>query len=147
MQDSWVTNKQYTAATDITSELNGNVKNIGGSVDLRSQAFCNDATVSTDPTTTDVYSQQECTARDPSATINATAQNIGGDFQSVALVAGNNFEEDTNAPFAPVQNLQLNSSSLNATNNTNVYNVKGSAAVVGSAIGNSAQIVHYNIGN
>jgi hypothetical protein len=31
-----------------------------------------------------------------------------------------------------------------ATNNTNVYNVKGSAAVVSSAIGNSAQIVHYS---
>lgn len=144
MQDSWVTNNQYTAATDISSELNGTVKNIGGSVDLRSQAFCNDANISTDPTTTDVYSSQECAARDPSATINATALNIGGDFQSVAVAMGNNFAEDTNAPFAPVQNFQVNSSALTATNNTNVYNVKGSAAVVGSAIGNSAQIVHYN---
>jgi hypothetical protein len=147
MQDSWVTNKQYVASVDITSELNANVKNIGGSAQLSSQAFCNDATVSTDPTTTDVYSQQECTAKDPTATLNATAQNIGGDFQSASIAMGNNFEEDTNAPNAPVQNYQINASGVNAINNTNVYNVKGSAAVIGSAIGNNAQIVHYNIGN
>jgi hypothetical protein len=147
MQDSWVTNNQYTASPDISATLNGNVKNIGGSASLLSQSFCNDATVSTDPSTTDVYNQQECAARDPSATVNVTAQNIGGDFQSMAITAGNSFEEDTNAPYAPVQNYQVNSSALTATNNTNVYNVKGSAAVVGSAIGNSAQIVHYNIGN
>ncbi|HEX2590866.1 MAG TPA: hypothetical protein VHL34_05200 [Rhizomicrobium sp.] len=144
MQDSWVTSKQYTSAVDINSQLNANVKNIGGSVDLRSQAFCNDSNVSTDPTTTDVYNSQECAAKDPSASLNATAQNIGGDFQSVAVAMGNNFAEDTNAPNAPVQNYQLNSSGVYATNNTNVYNVKGSAAVVSSAIGNSAQIVHYS---
>lgn len=147
MQDSWVTNNQYAASPDISSSLNANVQNIGGSASLLSQSFCNDSNVSTDPTTTDVYNQQECAAKDPSATVNATAKNIGGDFQSVSLAAGNNFEEDTNAPNAPVQNYQVNSSALNATNNTNVYNVKGSAVVAGSAIGNNAQIVHYNVGN
>jgi hypothetical protein len=147
MQDSWVTNKQYTAAPDINSDLTGNVSNIGGSVDLHSQASCNDANISTDPTTTDVFSQQECAAKDPTATLTATAQNIGGDFQSAAVAMGNNFEEDTNAPQAPVQNYQVNSSSLTARNNTSVHKVNGSVSVVGSAIGNSAQIVHYNIGN
>jgi hypothetical protein len=144
MQDSWVTNKQYTSAQTISSDLSANVKNIGGSVDLRSQAFCNDANISTDPTTTDVYSSQECTAVDPSATLNATVQNIGGDFQSASVAFGNTFAEDTNAPNAPVQNYQVNNSGVNAINNTNVYNVKGSTAVIGSAIGNNAQIVHYN---
>ncbi len=145
MQDSWVTNKQYTSSASISSTLNANVKNIGGSVDLRSQTFCNDANISTDPTTTDVYSSQECTSIDPSATLNATVNNIGGDFQSASIAMGNNMAEDTNAPYAPVQNFQLNNASINATNNTNVYSVKGSTAVIGSAIGNNAQIVHYNV--
>jgi hypothetical protein len=143
MQDSWVTTKQYTAG-DATATLNGNVKNIGGSAQLTAQAFCNDANISTDPTTTDVYSEQECAAKDPSATMNATANNIGGDFQSASIAMANNFQEDTNAPNAPVQNYQINHSAVTATNNTNIYSVKGSAAVIGSAIGNNAQIVHYN---
>jgi len=145
MQDSWVTNKQYTSAVDVSSSLSASVKNIGGSAQLTSQAFCNNATISTDPTTTDVYSNQECTAQDPSATLNATATNIGGDFQSAAISMANNFEEDTNAPNAPVQNYQVNASNVSALNNTNVYSVQGSAAVVGSAIGNNAQIIHYNV--
>jgi hypothetical protein len=145
MQDSWVTNNQFTSSAAISANLSASVKNIGGSVDLRSQAFCNDANISTDPTTTDVFSKQECTAQDPSASLNATVQNIGGDFQSISLAQGNGFAEDTNAPNAPVQNYQVSSAEVNAVNNTNVYNVKGSVAVVGSAIGNNAQIVHYNI--
>jgi hypothetical protein len=120
MQDSWVTNTQYTSSASISSSLNANVSDIGGSVDLHSQVFCNDANISTDPTTTDVYSQQECTAIDPSATLNATVQNIGGDFQSAAVAQGNNFSEDTNAPNAPVQNFQVNRSAVNAVNNTTV---------------------------
>jgi hypothetical protein len=147
MQDSWVTNNQYTSSVNVSSSLNANVKNIGGSAQLTSQAFCNNAGISTDPTTTDVYSNQECQAQDPSATLNATANNIGGDFQSASIAMANNFEEDTNAPHAPVQNYQVNASNVNALNNTNVYSVQGSATVVGSAIGNNAQIVHYNIGN
>jgi hypothetical protein len=144
MQDSWVTNKQYTQSAAIRSDLNALVKNIGGSVDLRSQAFCNDAGISTDPTTTDVFSQQECRAIDPTATLNATAMNIGGDIQSAAVAMGNNFSEDTNAPNAPVQTYQVNASAVNASNNTNLYNVMGSAAVIGSAIGNNSTIIHYN---
>lgn len=143
MQDSWVTSKQYTAG-DVTATLNGNVKNLGGSGSLVAQAFCNDANVSTDPTTTDVYSEQECAAKDPTATVNGTANNIGGDFASAAIAMANNFQEDTNAPYAPVQNYQINHSAVNAVNNTSIYSVKGSASVTGSAIGNNAQIVHYN---
>lgn len=147
MQDSWVTNNQYVSSVNVSSDLTASVRNIGGSAQLTSQAFCNDANISTDPTTTDVYSNQECRAQDPSATLNATVQNIGGDFQSASVAMGNNFAEDTNAPNAPVQNYQVNASSVNAVNNTMLYNVQGSAAVIGSAVGNNAQIVHYNIGN
>jgi len=145
MQDSWVTNKQFVANVDIVSDLNANVKNVGGSVDLRSQAFCNDANISTDPTTTDVTSGQECQAIDPYAGLNATIQNVGGNVQTAAIAYGNNFAEDTNAPYAPVGNYQVNNAGVNAVNNTNAYNVNGSVAVIGSAIGNNAQIVHYNL--
>jgi hypothetical protein len=146
LQDSWVTNKQYTSSVNVSSDLYANVKNVTGSVGLTSQAVCNDANISTDPTTTDVYSNQECRAQDPSATLNATVQNIGGSVQTAAIAMGNNFAEDTNAPNAPVQNYQINASSVNALNNTKVYDA-GSTAVVGTAIGNNAQIVHYNLGN
>ena len=147
MQDTNVTNSQYTSSVDIGSSLSANVKDVAGEVTLSSQAFCNNASVSTDPTTTQVYSQQECQAIDPSASLSATVQNVGGGLSSAAVGLGNNFEEDTNAPNAPVQNYQLNSSNISALNNTNAYNVQGSVSILGQAIGNNAQIIHYNIGN
>ncbi|HEY1711167.1 MAG TPA: hypothetical protein VGG10_23070 [Rhizomicrobium sp.] len=147
MQDTNVTNSQYTSSIDIGASLSANVKNVYGDATLSSQAFCNNASVSTDPTTTVVYSQQECQAQDPSASLSATVQNVGGGLSSSAVSLGNNFEEDTNAPNAPVQNYQLNASNVSAINNTNAYNVQGSVSIVGQAIGNNAQIVHYNIGN
>jgi hypothetical protein len=147
MQDTDVTNSQYASSIDIGASLSANVKNVAGDATLAAQAFCNNASVSTDPTTTSVYSQQECQAQDPSASVSATVQNIGGGLSSSAVALGNNFEEDTNAPNAPVQNYQLNASNVSALNNTNAYNVNGSVSIVGQAIGNNAQIIHYNIGN
>ena len=147
MQDTSVTNTQYTQAGSIAADLNANARQVSGDVDLSAQAFCNNASISTDPTSTQVYSSQECHASDPSTLVNATVQDVGGNVNISASSIGNSFEEDTNAPNAPVQNYQLNDSNLAATVNSSVWNVKGSVSVAGAAIGNSAQIIHYNTGN
>jgi hypothetical protein len=147
MQDTSVTNHQYTQAGAIAADLNANARQVSGDVDLSAQAFCNSASISTDPTSTQVYSAQECHASDPSTALNATVQDVGGNVNISASSIGNSFEEDTNAPQAPVQNYQLNDSNLAATVNSSVWNVKGSVNVQGAAIGNSAEIIHYNTGN
>lgn len=147
MQDTKVTNNQFATSVNISSALNANVKNVGKNVSLVSQAVCNSANISTDPTTTDVYSNQECEVKDPSSKINATVQNVGGDMTIASSALGNTFEEDTNAPNAPVQNFQLNKSSLNSTVNASAVNIGGTAVVSSTAIGNDAQIVHYSTGN
>ena len=147
MQDTSVTNHQYTQAGAIAADLNANARQVSGDVDLSAQAFCNSASISTDPTSTQVHSAQECHASDPSTALNATVQDVGGNVNISASSIGNSFEEDTNAPQAPVQNYQLNDSNLAATVNSSVWNVKGSVSVQGAAIGNSAEIIHYNTGN
>jgi hypothetical protein len=147
MQDTKVTNNQYASSVNISSELNANVKNVGKDVSLVSQAVCNSANISTDPTTTDVYSNQECDAKDPSSRLNATVQNVNGNLTASTSALGNTFEEDTNAPNAPIQNYQINKSNINSSANVNAYNVNGNAVVSSSAIGNDAQIVHYSTGN
>ena len=147
MNDTHVTNTQYTQSGAIAADLNANVNQVSGDADLSAQAFCNSASISTDPNTTQVYSSQECHASDPSAVLNAQVADVGGNANLSASAIGNSFEEDTNAPNAPIQNYQLNDSNLNSTVNANVWSVKGSVAVQGAAIGNSAQIIHYNTGN
>ena len=147
MQDTSVTNNQYTQAGSIAADLNANARQVSGDVDLSAQAFCNNASISTDPTSTQVYSSQECHASDPSTAVNATVADVAGNVSVSGSSIGNSFEEDTNAPNAPVQNYQLNDSNLAATVNSSVWNVKGSVNIQGAAIGNSAQIIHYNTGN
>lgn len=147
MNDTTVTSEQYTQSGAIAADLNGNARAIGGDVDFSAQAFCNSASVSTDPSTVSVYSAQECHASDPSAALNATVQDAGGNVSIAASAIGNSFEEDTNAPNAPIQNYQLNDSNLASTLNASVWDVKGSVNVSGAAIGNSAQIIHYNTGH
>lgn len=147
MQDTHVTNKQQSQATTIDAQTNINAKNIGGNVGFVSQAVCNSATVSTDPTVTDVYSNQECYAKDPNASVNANLSTVGGSVSLASVAVGNTFSEDTNAPNAPVQNYQINNSTVYGTTNASVKNVGGNVNLSASAIGNSAQIVHYNIGN
>ncbi|HEY8699125.1 MAG TPA: hypothetical protein VIM02_16095 [Rhizomicrobium sp.] len=143
MNDTNVTNTQYNQSDAIAADLNGNMHEISGNADMTASAFCNSASVSTDPTTTKVYSAQECHAADPSAALNANVSDIGGNSNLASAAIGNTFEEDTNAPNAPVQNYQLNDSNLNATNNSSVWNVKGSVNVTGAAVGNTGQIIHY----
>jgi hypothetical protein len=143
MNDTTVQSTQYTQSGAIAADLNATARQVSGDVDLSAQSFCNSASVSTDPNTASVFSSQECHASDPSADLNARVQDVGGNVTIAASAIGNSFEEDTNAPNAPIQNYQLNDSNLASTVNSSVWNVKGSVNVAGSAIGNSAQIIHY----
>lgn len=144
MNDTYVTNEQYASTVNISSSLSSNVKNVGGSVGLQSQAVCNSASISTDPTTTQIYSNQECMAQDPSSTINSVAQNIGGDLSIASSALGNSFAADSNAPNMPVETHQINHSSTYSTVNASAYNVNGSVGVSSAAIGNNAQVIHYS---
>ena len=65
-------------------------------------------------------------------------------FQGSAL--GNTFQADSNAPNFPVFNRQLNSSGVISNMNVAAYNVGGTVGMSSSAIGNTAQIIHYNTG-
>lgn len=143
MNNTTVTNNQYVSSVSISSDLNANVTNTGGTVDLSSQAVCNSAGVSTDPAYTNVYSNQECNAKDPSAQLNANVANIGNDVSLASTAVGNSFEEDTNAQSSAIQNYQLNNSNVYATTNANVTNVAGNVSASATAIGNTAQIIHY----
>ena len=147
MQDTKVNNQQFSKSSYIGSQLNANVNNVSGSVGYVSQAVCNAASVSTDPNTTDVYSNQECRSIDPSSTLNASVTNVSGDASLASSALGNNFEEDTNAPNAPVETYQINSSAMTSTVNANVAGVHGSTSATSAAIGNNAQIVHYGTTN
>jgi hypothetical protein len=143
MQDTKVNNQQYSKSAYIGSELNTNVNNVTGSVGYTSQAVCNAADVSTDPNTTDVYSNQECRAQDPTSTLNAAVTNVSGDVSLASSSLGNNFSEDTNAPNAPVETNQINASATYSTVNASIAGVHGSASATSAAIGNNAEIVHY----
>ena len=143
MNDTHVQNSQYTSSVDISSDLGARVTNVDGSVSVAGQAICNSAGISTDPNITQVNSNQECQAKDPSSQVYVDSWNVGGDFQVTNMAAGNTFEEDTNAPNAPITTRQLNASSVNANTTVHVQNVAGTTAIQSTAIGNSAQIVHY----
>ena len=57
---------------------------------------------------------------------------------------GNSFEADCNAPNMPIWNKQINNSTVASTVNANVYNIGGSTSMSSSAVGNTAQIIHYS---
>jgi hypothetical protein len=143
LNDTTLTNTQYNQSGAIAADLNASVRQVSGDVDLSAQAFCNSASISSDPNNVSVYSSQECHAADPSTDVNAAVQDVAGNVSVSGSSIGNSFEEDTNAPNANVQNNQLNDSNLAATVNASVWSVKGSVSVAGAAIGNSAQIIHY----
>jgi len=147
MQDTSVNNQQYSTSSLIESDLNAHASNIGGSAQYTSQAVCNSANVSTDPTTTNVYSNQECRAQDPTSTLNAGISNIAGDVSLASSSLGNTFAEDTNAPNAPVESYQINSSATYSALNASVANIGGTATTTSAAIGNNSQIVHYGTSN
>ncbi len=58
MNDTNVTNTQYNQSDAIAADLNGNMHQISGDANMSAQAFCNSASVSIDPNTTQVYSAQ-----------------------------------------------------------------------------------------
>jgi hypothetical protein len=117
---------------------------VGGDVGIQNQAVCNSASISTDPTITAITSQQQCDAVDPSANAYVDASKIGGSFSLANSAIGNTFEADSNAQNMPVNNTQINRSSVNATTTANVSNVAGTVSVTSAAIGNNAQIIHYS---
>lgn len=147
MNDTHVTNEQYNKSVTIDSTINGHVSDIGGSVGYTSQTVCNSAGVSTDPRTTQIYSNQDCHSVDPSSKINANVYNIGGDVGLASSSVGNTFEADSNASNMPVETHQLNTSYVHSTVNANVANVGGSVGATSSAIANNAQIIHYSTGH
>jgi hypothetical protein len=142
--DTHVTNTQTDESTNIGSDVNAQIANVGGGVSVSGQAFCNSTDVSTDPNVTAVNSTQTCHASDPGSTVNATVNNVGGDVAIASSASGNVFTEDTNALSSPTQLNQANTSNVFSTVNATVHNVGGSVGVTSSAIGNSAQIVHYS---
>jgi hypothetical protein len=143
MDNATVNNNQYVSSVSISADQNADVKNVGGTVTLQSQAICNAADVSTDPHSTTVTSTQECQANDPSALLNATVTNAGNDVSLSSQAVGNSFSEDTNAASMPTQNTQINESNIASTVNAKVTNVQGNVSVNSTAIGNNAQIVQY----
>ena len=142
--DTHVTNNQDDESTNIGSEVNAEVSNVGGGVSISGQAFCNSTDVSTDPNVTAVNSTQTCHAQDPGSSVNATVHDVGGDVSIASSALGNNFTEDTNALSSPTMLHQTNTSNVFSTANATVNAVGGSVGVTSSAIGNSAQVVHYS---
>ena len=128
----------------IDTNINTSVSNVWGSVGVTSQAICNGANISTDPTLSAANSYQKCDATDPASSIKANIANIGGDAVVQSMALGNSFEADSNAPNMPIVTRQINNSMGASTVHANVSNIGGSTSLTSSAIGNTAQIIHYS---
>jgi|HubBroStandDraft_5_1064220.scaffolds.fasta_scaffold92353_2 hypothetical protein len=143
MNNTIVNNNQYASGAAVGSDLNAQVTNINGSINMSNQVSCNNADVSTDPAYTVVNSKQQCAVGDPSQATNVFAAQVQNDVNVAGSVAANVYTEDTNAKYNFVNTNQLNQSAVNSTTNVNAYNVGGSVNVSSSAVGNTAQVVHY----
>lgn len=141
--DTIVDNDQYASGAAVGSDLNAMTTNVNGSVNLSNTVACNSADVSTDPAYTVVNSKQECAVGDPSQATNVFAAQIQNDVNVSGAVAANVYTEDTNAKYNYVNTNQINESAVNSTTNVQTYNIGGSVNVSSSAVGNTAQIVHY----
>jgi hypothetical protein len=145
MNDTKVVSNQYVGPdAAIGSDINADISNVWGSVGISNQAFCNSATVSTDPILTSVHSTQECRSLDPSAAIHANVNGVVGDMAVQSIAMGNTMQTDSNAPNFPVFNNQINNSISASTINMSAFNVGGSMSLTSGAIGNKAQILHYS---
>lgn len=138
-----VDNDQYASGEAVGSDLDAQVTNVNGSVNLSNVVACNTADVSTDPAYTIVNSKQECAVGDPSQATNVFAAQVQGDLNVSGAVAANVYTEDTNASYNYVNTTQINSSAVNSTTNVQAFNVGGTVNVSSSAVGNTAQVVHY----
>ncbi|HEX4859764.1 MAG TPA: hypothetical protein VFV07_00915 [Rhizomicrobium sp.] len=143
MNNTIVNNSQYASGAAVGSDLNSQITNINGSVNMSNQVACNNADVSTDPAYTVVNSKQQCAVGDPSQATNVFAAQIQNDVNVQGSVAANVYTEDTNAKYNFVNTNQINQSAVNSTTNVQAYNVGGSVNVSSSAVGNTAQVVHY----
>ena len=138
-----VNNNQYASGAAVGSDLNAMTTNVNGSVNLSNTVACNSADVSTDPAYTVVNSKQECAVGDPSQATNVFAAQVQNDVNVAGAVAANVYTEDTNAKYNYVNSNQINESAVNSTTNVQTYNVGGTVNVSSSAVGNTAQVVHY----
>jgi len=145
MNDTRVTNSQTVGSNaTIGSNVAVDVNNVWGSVAITNQAICNGASVSTDPILTSVKSNQACHATDPYSEINTNISNIGGNAIVQGVSVGNKLETDSNAPNFPVISRQLNNSGVVSNVNANVFNAAGTVGLSSSAVGNTAQVLHYS---
>ena len=145
MNDTRVTNNQTVGSNaTIGSNVAVDVNNVWGSVAVTNQAICNGASVSTDPILTAVKSNQACHATDPYSEINTNISNIGGNAIVQGVSVGNKLETDSNAPNFPVISRQLNNSGVVSNVNANVFNAAGTVGLSSSAVGNTAQVLHYS---
>ena len=144
MNNTNVINNQYVSTQNIDSDVYANINNVGGTTDLTSQSVCNSASISMDPTSTNVDSTQECKANDPSATMQANISNTNNDVSLASTAVSNTFEEDTNAPYGNVTNYQINRAAVNASTTANLTNIGGNVSASATAIGNTGQIIHYS---
>ena len=145
MNNTNVFNKQIvTSNAAIGSNVNVDATNVWGSVGIQSQTLCNGASISTDPTLTQVNSTQKCNASDTFSAINSNVSNVAGNATFMGSSIANSFEADSNAPNMPIMTKQVNSSGVVSNVNANVFNVAGSAGMSSSAIGNSSTVIHYN---
>jgi hypothetical protein len=145
MNDTRVTNNQTVGSNaTIGSTVAVDVNNVWGSVGITNQAICNGASVSTDPILTAVKSNQACHATDPYSEINTNISNIGGNAVVQGMAVGNKLETDSNAPNFPIMSRQLNNSGVVSNVNANVFNAAGTVGLSSSAVGNTAQVLHYS---
>jgi hypothetical protein len=145
MNDTVVTNKQIVGPnTAISSDLTIGANNVWGSVGIQNQATCNGASVSTDPALTQVTSYQECSATDPTSATSAHVTNITGTLAIQGSAIGNSLEADSNAATMPITTQQINSVVGASTVNASAYNIGGGMSLSSTAIGNTAQILHYS---
>jgi hypothetical protein len=144
MNNTKVLNNQIVGPNaSIGSNVTLGANNVWGSVGIQNQVVCNGASISTDPVLTSVKSNQECHAADPYAQINANVLNIAGDTVVQNSALGNSFEADSNAPNMPIMTRQINTSASVSNTTVGAVNVGGSVGISSSAIGNTAQIIHY----
>ena len=142
MQDTEVDSTQVNKG-EIGASVNAHVDSVDGDVSLSATSLCNGADVSTDPNVTAVNSSQLCGAADPSATVTGTVTNVTGGVGMTAMAIGNQLTADSNAAHFPVNNAQQNDGAMYATVNATTANT-GAVDLSATAVGNTAQIVHYN---
>ena len=145
MNNTKVLNNQNVGPNaSIGSNITLGANNVWGNVGVQNQVTCNGASVSTDPILTSVHSNQECHAADPYSQINVNTTNVAGNVVVQGSAVSNSFEADSNAPNMPIMTRQINTSGSVSNVTGGVVNAGGSVGFSSSAIGNTAQIIHYS---